>query len=247
MKKGLLISELKRSIHKHTKDETLNKQFSEIKNKYLAQQYPQKLIENSIEKVKKDKKEDSVNWKQEKEDFPERNFTCILPFTSKRVSKVTSELRKLIKSFLPEFNLHTAHRTLSIRNSIISNLVPNNEEANTTNAVYSFRCKCNLEYIGETENLNKRIQEHQQPGRNTAVFQHIQKCDKFLDSFSSLYNVNFLDGSNFSDRFKFLKSMFNVLHKNLNYKARKQVEALEIVLKDPVCNKQVDHQVVHII
>jgi hypothetical protein len=41
--------------------------------------------------------------------------------------------------------------------------------------------------------------------------------------------------------------MFNVLHKNLNYKARKQVEALEIVLKDPVCNKQVDHQVVHII
>ena len=204
MKKGLLIAELKRSIHKHTKDETLNKHFSEIKNKYLAQQYPQKLIENSIEKVKKDKKEDSVNWKQEKEDFPERNFTCILPFTSKRVSKVTSELRKLIKSFLPEFNLHTAHRTLSIRNSIISKLVPKNEEANTTNAVYSFRCKCYLEYIGETENLNKRVQEHQQPGRNTAVFQHIQKCDTFLDSFSSLYNVNFLDGSNFSDRFKFL-------------------------------------------
>jgi hypothetical protein len=246
MKKGLLISELKRSVQKHTIDNTLDKHFSEIKNKYLDQQYPPQLIDNSIEKVKKDKREDRVDWKQE-EDFPERNFTCILPFTSKRVSKVTSELRKLIKTFLPKFNLHTAHRTLSIRNSIISNLVPKNEESNTTNAVYSFKCKCNLEYIGETENLNKRIQEHQQQGRNTAVFQHVRNCEKFLDSFFSSYNVNFLDGSHYQDRIIYLKSMFNVLHQNLAYKARKQVEALEIVLKDPVLNKQVDHLVVHII
>jgi hypothetical protein len=41
--------------------------------------------------------------------------------------------------------------------------------------------------------------------------------------------------------------MFNVLHQNLAYKARKQVEALEIVLKDTVLNKQVDNLVVHII
>jgi hypothetical protein len=197
MKKGLLIAELKRSIHKHTKDETLNKHFSEIKNKYLAQQYPQKLIENSIEKVKKDKKEDSVNWKQEKEDFPERNFTCILPFTSKRVSKVTSELRKLIKSFLPEFNLHTAHRTLSIRNSIISNLVPKNEEANTTNAVYSFRCKCYLEYIGETENLNKRVQEHQQPGETQQCSNIFKNVIHFLILFPLCITLIFSMGQIF--------------------------------------------------
>ena len=41
--------------------------------------------------------------------------------------------------------------------------------------------------------------------------------------------------------------MFNILHQNLTLKTRKQVEAIEIVLKDPMLNKQVDHQVVHII
>jgi len=247
MKKGLLISELKRGVQKHSIDETLKNHISEIKEKYLDQQYPPEVIEDSIKIVQEGKKKDSINWEEEKAEFPERNFILSIPFTSKRVSNVTKELRKLIKSFLPEFNLHVAHRTLSVRNSIISNLLPKYEEKNVTNTVYVFSCKCQSEYIGESENLNKRIQEHQQPKRNTAVFKHIKQCDQFLNEFNSFYNNDFLDGSRFQDRFNYLKSMFKVLHQNLAYKSRKQVEALEIVLKDPILNKQVDHLAVHII
>ena len=52
-----------------------------------------------------------------------------------------------------------AHRTLSIRNSLISHLLPFSGDKNAINTVYSFKCNCLKEYIGETENLNKRIQE----------------------------------------------------------------------------------------
>ena len=95
--------------------------------------------------------------------------------------------------------------------------------------------------------MNKRIQDHQQPSGGTAVCTHIRTCDEFLSDFYDKYDTDFLEGSNFTQRFNFLKPKFQVLHQGLPLKSRKQTEALEIVLKDPILNRQTEHVAIHIV
>ena len=99
-----------------------------------------------------------------------------------------------------------------------------------------------LLYIGETENLFNRVQDHQQPSKETAVYCHTSECEMFQKNFDSLFTVN-----NFENRFNFLLDKFEILHKNLNYKDRTQFEALEIKLKSPHLNRQVKHKKIEII
>ena len=98
------------------------------------------------------------------------------------------------------------------------------------------------EYVGETECLSMRIRDHQQKSKDTAIFAHTEVCDDFKTGFTENFEQN-----NFKSRFSYLSSMFSILHKNLSYDKRKQMEGLEIVLRDPSLNKQVKHKKVFIL
>ena len=110
------------------------------------------------------------------------------------------------------------------------------------NAVYRFECPCGAIYIGESECLKSRIIDHQQRSKQTAVFCHTDICETFQTRFQDEYEQN-----NFKSRFDYLSKMFSVLHKNLAYHKRVQMEALEIRLNNPPLNKQIQHQQVFII
>ena len=133
-------------------------------------------------------------------------------------------------------------RTVSLRNSLISALLPKTEDIESTNVVYSFRCKCDAHYIGECESLKNRVQDHQQKSKNTAIYAHTAECAIFRTCFEEKYSEN-----NFRNRFEFLSSMFVILHKNLDYDKRKSMEAIEIRLNDPCLNRQVLHKKVYVI
>ena len=98
------------------------------------------------------------------------------------------------------------------------------------------------EYIGESECLSSRIRDHGQKSKDTAVYAHTQTCKVFQTGFNEKYQQN-----NPKSRFEYLKSKFTLLHKNLPYDKRKQVEGLEISLKDPSLNKQIKHRKIFIL
>jgi len=241
MKKGLLVGELIRSTIKNSQNDNLQADFERIQEKYICQEYPEALIKEAIDRVKMGRKS-KIDWESEKAENPTRNFTMKIPYTSDRVKKVSNELRKSLKAYLPDFNLHFAHKTITVRNTIIRNLCPKINNKNALNCVYMFSCDCGIRYIGETENLFNRVQDHQQPSKETAVYCHTSECEMFQKNFDSLFTVN-----NFENRFNFLLDKFEILHKNLNYKDRTQFEALEIKLKSPHLNRQVKHKKIEII
>ena len=241
MKKGLLVGELVRSTIKNSQNKNLELDFERIQEKYICQDYPKALIEESIERVKMGSKS-KIDWEREKSENPSRNFTMKIPYTSDRVKKVSNELRKSLKAYLPDFNLHFAHKTITVRNTIINNLCPKLDSRNSLNSVYMFTCDCGDRYIGETENLFNRVQDHQQPSKETAIYNHTSKCAIFTNNFDQSYNRN-----NFENRFEFLLGKFEILHKNLKYKERTQYEAIEIKLRKPVLNRQVKHKSIAIV
>jgi hypothetical protein len=105
-----------------------------------------------------------------------------------------------------------------------------------------FSCDCGIRYIGETENLFNRVQDHQQPSKETAVHSHTSECEIFKNNFDSCFTKN-----NFENRFSFLLDKFEILHRNLDYRERTQFEALEIKLRDPKLNRQIKHKAIEII
>ena len=119
---------------------------------------------------------------------------------------------------------------------------PKNKTLNSLNAVYKFKCDCGISYIGECENLFNRIQDHQQPSKDTAVFNHTSTCEIFQSRFALEHAKN-----SFENRFNFLQNRFETLHRNLQYKDRTTYEALEIKLRKPKLNKQVKHKTLAII
>ena len=129
-----------------------------------------------------------------------------------------------------------------MRNTIVANLLSKPEEEKAINVVYSFICDCQEEYIGESECLLMRIRDHGQKSKDTAVHSHISNCAVYQTGFSEMYQQN-----NPKSRFENLKSKFTVLHKNLSYDKRKQMEGLEISLKDPSLNKQINHRKIFIL
>ena len=241
MKKGMLVGELVRSTIKNSQNKTLEDDFKRIQEKYTQQEYPDSMIKEAIDQVKMGSKS-KIDWEAEKAENPSRNFTMKIPYTSDRVKKVSNEIRKSLKAYLPDFNLHFAHKTITVRNTIIRNLCPKVDSKNSLNSVYMFSCDCGIRYIGETENLFNRVQDHQQPSKETAIYSHTSECEIFKSNFDSCFTKN-----NFENRFSFLLDKFEILHRNLEYKERTQYEALEIKLRDPKLNRQIKHKAIEII
>ena len=97
-----------------------------IQETFVCQGYPVKMIEKATDRVKNEYKK-GIDWKEEKSLNPSRNFTLKIPYTGHRVQKICKDLRKEINLFLPEFNLHFAHKTITIRNTLLSHLSPKTE------------------------------------------------------------------------------------------------------------------------
>ena len=178
MKLGVLLGELRRSSQKNSVTAFLKEDISAISEKFSNQGYPDTVIHEAVGRLENGKLK-TVDWSLEKAENPSRNFTMRIPYTGHRVSKITQGLRKLIKSFIPNFNLHFAHKTLTVRNTLISHLMPKIEQTNSLNSVYLFTCYCNSQYVGETENMNQRCQDHQQPSKQKAIYTHTSECQLY--------------------------------------------------------------------
>ena len=71
----------------------------------------------------------------------------------------------------------------------------------------------------------------------TAVFPHIDTCEKYKSAFEALPDAHI-----YASRGRFLKQHFEILEKNLNFNERRDKEAIYIKLEKPKLNIQVAHR-----
>ena len=236
IKIGVMKSDFIRSKMKNSRPETYEADKIKLKNKYLSAGYPVSSVceaETLIPKSNSDK----IDWAQEKADNPERNFTLCIPFTDFRVRKITSNIKKIVSELAPDYNLLIASKTIKLRSVILSNLYSEKEELDAVNCIYKFTCECKTSYIGESENAKKRIAQHGQRSGKTAVFPHIDTCEKYKSAFEALPDAHI-----YASRGRFLKQHFEILEKNLNLNERRDKEAIYIKLEKPKLNIQVAHR-----
>ena len=120
--------------------------------------------------------------------------------------------------------------------------------------VYGYQCLCDAKYVGETKRtLLSRIQEHNQHGRSTAVYNHIKTCETFKNAYLNKYGKLPTFQKNGSkkeskNRLNILRDRFSIIGSNLgNYFRRTDFEGIYITLNKPVLNDQVKHRNVKLI
>ena len=141
------------------------------------------------------------------------------------------------------YSLTIAYKSVRLSNYFLPRLkmhIPT-EEINGT--VYSFKCPCGSEYIGESSRrLRFRILEHNCT-KGTNVLNHITTCPIYNEKL----NAEFQPCTN-SNRREFTSNLFKPICKNLtNYYKRTRVKGIAITSNYLVLNDQVKHRSISII
>ena len=131
-------------------------------------------------------------------------------------------------------------------------LKPKTDPLDKSGIVYGYNCLCDAKYVGESKRkFLSRIQEHNQKSRATAVYNHIQSCESFKNSYPDKFGKlpTFQRSKKESNnRLSILKDRFTIIGSNLgNYYRRTDYEGIYITINKPVLNDQVKHRNVKLI
>ena len=159
-----------------------------------------------------------------------------LTYSNFDVEFVTRKIQKIVKDITPNFKISFAYTTPKLSQIILKQLKPQLNMFEKSALIYQFTCPCGESYVGETTRpLLTRIKEHNQPSRNTAIFNHTSQCTIYQNS---LPKCTTKKHSSYTFHFK---SFFKVLATNLfNYTHRINTEAIFISLLAPSINEQCD-------
>ena len=143
-----------------------------------------KLIKSKILEIKNrnfEKKNKPDTESENSQNF-DLNYTFSIQYTSHRVEKICKNIRKIIKSFIPDFNLNIVYRKINLENIIIPRMKMKLDKTEKSNIIYSWTCPgCeDVQYIGETKRpLIKRIREHSYQAKTSNIKLHTDKCLKY--------------------------------------------------------------------
>ena len=192
----------------------------DLKLQFLNNSYPEKLIDDKIREISGRKflpRQRDIKYSEINSD---QKYTIVLPYTSFRCSSVEFKMLNLIKSVTPDYHMNFAWTLIKIGRTITPRLKPVNPEK--IGLCYKFTCDCDKLYIGETGlTLADRVDGHAGRDKKSTVFEHIEICDEYLNTYYRL------PGRKPSD-FQFLLKHFRILACNLDENDRKTYEAIEI-------------------
>ena len=89
-------------------------------------------------------------------------------------------MQNIIKNYTPLYNINFGWKTLKLSRFFSPRLKLSVPDLKKCGVVYEFTCFCSSKYVGETyKQLSRRIQQHQQPSRKTAISLHIESCGTY--------------------------------------------------------------------
>ena len=210
-----------------------------ITKKFIKNSYPPTLIKDKIEFIKKRNftpNSNKTEYSKEIKQKPDCFHTFKLTYSNFNIDYISRKIQKIIKNITPDFKVSFVYRSPKLSQIVLKHLKPKLDKYDQCAVVYQFDCPCGLSYIGETARpLLKRVQEHNQRSRSTAIYNHTSTCTIYQNS---LPNCTTKKNSTFLFHFK---QYFHILASNLyNYTKRINTEAIYISLLAPKLNEQSD-------
>ena len=237
-------------------ESNLNNALNDLAELYVKNEYPRRLVDNTIREIKNKNFESNGNqskYQELKRNAPNQFYTLCIPFTATRCEKVGSKLIRLLKNNTPNYHINLSWKLEKIQKHFSHKLkmpVPILEKIGVT---YKFDCLCQDSYIGESKRqLQNRIKEHNQKSKQTAISNHIYgsviKNITPCSEYNSEITNKFGDTPNPNQKFTFIQNRFTLLQNNLtNTCDRRTFEAVAITVNKPNLNAQVLHRKVSII
>ena len=112
----------------------------------------------------------------------------------------------------------------------------------TTNCVYTFRCKCDMTYTGETKlRLEQRIKSHI-VSPLSAIHEHINACITFKEEFQKFGIQENINTSSLSSLQSFLIPNFKIRRRFTDQFSRKWYEGYVIKYEVPPLNRKDDYK-----
>ena len=152
----------------------------------------------------------------------------------------------LIRKMTPEFKLNISWQNLRLSDHFSHRLKMHVPFTNRTGTVYIMKCvkPCTAEYIGESKRpIHTRVMEHRRL-LSSSIENHIRTCPHYEKELSKKYGMT----PTSREKISFLENLFSPVVTNAsNYTNRKRLEAISIVLFDPILNRQVKHKKIHLI
>ena len=218
-------------------ENNLNNSLKKLKEKFLQNEYPEKLIDDKINFIKSKKFQPNQNketFAKEKSENPDRHHNFSIPYANIEIEHLTKLIQKAIRKCTPEFRINFTYSTSKISSFLLSSIKPTLNDLERSAVVYRFTCPCGETYVGETtRTLKIRANEHNQKSRKSEIHTHISQCQIYKDHLPS-----HIDSKKTTYNFH-LHSMFEILSKNLyNYTSRINTEAILITLLEPTLNVQ---------
>ena len=154
-------------------------------------------------------------------------------------------MQNIIKNYTPLYNINFEWKTLKLSRFFSPRLKLSVPDLKKCGVVYEFTCFCASKYIGETyQKLSRRIQQHQQPSRKSAISLHIKSCETYQRALTAEYGSEPTP----KQQINFIGKQFVARSTGLtNYHNRKTQEAIFIRLERPELNAQVAHRAISLI
>ena len=122
-------------------------EFERINNDLRASGFPEPLIKKAIKDFQN--KSDKLNGNADKPPVA----TIVIPY----VPSTSEKIRRIAR----QYNIRTAFKTNNTLRSHLTKTKPKRDYQETKDCIYSIRCQCDREYIGESKRpLRVRLEEH---------------------------------------------------------------------------------------
>ena len=95
--------------------------------------------------------------KTRKQENPDHFHTFVLEYSNKQLEYLCRSLQRSIKEVTPKFRINFAYQSPKISSFLLHKLKPKLPVLEKSGVVYKFECACKQTYIGETEDLRKRM------------------------------------------------------------------------------------------
>ena len=237
-------------------EQNLNKALNDLTELYVKNEYPRRLVNNTIQEIRKKKFENNGNqnnYQELRKNAPNQFYTLCIPFTSNRREKVASKLIRLLKTNTPNYHINISWKLEKLQKFFSHKLKMPVTELEKIGVTYKFDCLCQESYIGESKRqLQNRIKEHNQKSKQTAISNHIygnnlkniEPCSEYNSEIRNQFGAQ----PNPHQKFTFIKKQFTLLQNNVtNTHDRRTFKAIAITIHKPKLNAQVLHRKVSII
>ena len=112
-----LSGDIFRCNYTNTTPENREKVLNELTDLYIKNEYPRRLIENTIKEIKErnfTSRRDKTEFENEIRKLPDRYHTISLFYTSGRCDSIMSKLLRLLKTHTPQYHVNVAWRNIKL-------------------------------------------------------------------------------------------------------------------------------------